>query len=124
MKRQFDFSPAAIDRRPDPNKYYGVTSNDDFSENGGTYTSPTRAFIASWSGYPNPTSFVMICADKMTAGNTRADIEAENNKHAKMSLEAYIINLCQKKWKVYEFTTAKELFAWLGQCEDKPKDER
>ncbi len=124
MKTAFTFSPASIDRKPDPKQYYGVTFHG-YHEEASENSPPTRAFIASWSGYPSPLSFITICASNMTAGNTWDKIKEKNDKHESMGLEDYIIYLCQTGWKVYEFDTARELFMWLAECEDKkPRDKR
>lgn len=112
--KQFSYSPASLDRKPSVDKYYGVTGEYDKPTE---HVCATRAFLVALEGYPNPSAklYRLVCANKMTAGNTyNFIVEKKSSK-----LEDYILFLYEKKFKVIEFDTAKELFNWLSDCEDK-----
>ncbi len=112
MNKEIHIIPATLSVKPSPKKYYGVTKP-------GYESGPLkdRAFIAAWSGYPEPKSFVVINAKRMTAGNTWDAIRQKNSAHNTQSLEQYIIELDGLGFKAIEFDTARELFEWLADCE-------
>ena len=80
-------------------KYYGVLA----------YSSRNRGFITRfpyWSG-----SFVALCSSKVTSGNNW-------DSYTSNTLSEFISTLLRNGFfTIYEFDTARELFAWVAESE-------